>query len=408
MPSGESAVLKERPKVKKRIKWKSGLLRALLYVVIILFGVTFAFPFFLTLMNSLKPLTASVGLSQIIPSEFHWENYYYAVTLIPFFKYLLNSLIIVAIVVPMCTIINMVIGYAFARLRARGKDVMFVIVLSTMMIPGIVTMIPQYILYNVLGITDTFFIYVLGNIGGGAYNIFLFKQFFSAMPGELEEAAKIDGAGTLQTIFRIFAPAAKPVIIIVAIGAFQGAWGDYMTPFMYFSPEKYPLAMALFGSVSYSMPGAPPGMVYEPLFTSPLVAMVSSFSPLARRDAVRPRDVDPYPVARYKDTVLGDALDDYILEDNVKTVTNAGAIIFVQIMEHQAVGFAPKLVEGLRTLPDRVVTKPTEGFFSTEFGLLSTPENRSREHVDAVIRYIRKTVAEKNLQPRYLDTYELV
>ena len=157
MPSGESAVLKERPKVKKRIKWKSGLLRALLYVVIILFGVTFAFPFFLTLMNSLKPLTASVGLSQIIPSEFHWENYYYAVTLIPFFKYLLNSLIIVAIVVPMCTIINMVIGYAFARLRARGKDVMFVIVLSTMMIPGIVTMIPQYILYNVLGITDTFF-----------------------------------------------------------------------------------------------------------------------------------------------------------------------------------------------------------------------------------------------------------
>ena len=268
MPSGESAVLKERPKVKKRIKWKSGLLRALLYVVIILFGVTFAFPFFLTLMNSLKPLTASVGLSQIIPSEFHWENYYYAVTLIPFFKYLLNSLIIVAIVVPMCTIINMVIGYAFARLRARGKDVMFVIVLSTMMIPGIVTMIPQYILYNVLGITDTFFIYVLGNIGGGAYNIFLFKQFFSAMPGELEEAAKIDGAGTLQTIFRIFAPAAKPVI-----GAFQGAWGDYMTPFMYFSPEKYPLAMALFGSVSYSMPGAPPGMVYEPLINAAAILM---------------------------------------------------------------------------------------------------------------------------------------
>ena len=214
-----------------------------------------------------------MGLSQIIPSEFHWENYYYAVTLIPFFKYLLNSLIIVAIVVPMCTIINMVIGYAFARLRARGKDVMFVIVLSTMMIPGIVTMIPQYILYNVLGITDTFFIYVLGNIGGGAYNIFLFKQFFSAMPKELEEAAKIDGAGTLQTIFRIFAPAAKPVIIIVAIGAFQGAWGDYMTPFMYFSPEKYPLAMALFGSVSYSMPGAPPGMVYEPLINAAAILM---------------------------------------------------------------------------------------------------------------------------------------
>lgn len=149
-------------------------------------------------------------------------------------------------------------------------------------------------------------------------------------------------------------------------------------------------------------------MVYEPLFTSPLVAMVSSFSPLAKQEVVRPRDIDPYPVARYKDTVLGDALDDYILEDNVKTVTNAGSIIFVQILEHQAVGFAPKLVEGLRTLPDRVVTVPTEGFFSTEFGLLATPENRARPHVEEVVNYIKKTVAEKSLQPRYLDTYELV
>ena len=272
MNSVETVMAKAQPK-SRHIPWKKIVLRGLLYIVIILFGVTFAFPFFLTLMNSLKPLTASVGVSEIIPSEFHWENYYYAVTLIPFFKYLLNSLIIVAIVVPMATMINMVIGYAFARLRARGKNIMFVIVLSTMMIPGIVTMIPQYILYNLLGITDTFLIYVLGNIGGGAYNIFLFKQFFSAMPRELEEAAKIDGAGTLQTIFRIFAPAAKPVIIIVAISAFQGAWGDYMTPFMYFSPEKYPLAMALFGSVSYSMPGAPPGMVYEPLINAAAILM---------------------------------------------------------------------------------------------------------------------------------------
>lgn len=264
-----TATARRRPKIKWAQVWR----RSILYIVIIACGVTFAFPFFLTLMNALKPLTASVGVSQIIPEVFHWENFYYAVTLIPFFQYLLNSLIIVAIVVPMATIINMVIGYAFARLRARGKDVMFVIVLSTMMIPAIVTMIPQYILYNILGITDTFLIYVLGNIGGGAYNIFLFKQFFAAMPKELEEAAKIDGASTLQTIFRIFAPAAKPVIIIVAIGAFQGAWGDYMTPFMYFSPAKYPLAMALFGSVSYSMPGAPPGMVYEPLLNAAAILM---------------------------------------------------------------------------------------------------------------------------------------
>lgn len=149
-------------------------------------------------------------------------------------------------------------------------------------------------------------------------------------------------------------------------------------------------------------------MVYEPLFTSPLVALVSSFSPLVKQEVVRPGDIDPYPVARFKDTVLGDALDDYIREDNVKTVTNAGSIIFIQIMEHQAVGFAPKLVEGLRTLPDRIITMPTEGFFSTEFGLLSTPENRTSIRVDAVMKHIKKTVAEKHIEPRYLDTYELV
>ncbi|MEG0323766.1 MAG: hypothetical protein RR619_07200, partial [Raoultibacter sp.] len=147
--------------------------------------------------------------------------------------------------------------------------------------------------------------------------------------------------------------------------------------------------------------------VYEPLLSSPLVAMVSAFSPLAKQKFIRPSDIDPYPVARYKDTVLGDALDDYIREDNVKTVTNAGPVLFSQILEHQAVGFAPKLVEGLRTLPSRVVTVPTEDFFSTEFGLLSTPENRASSHVDTVINYIKKTVIDNCRQPRYANVYEL-
>ena len=149
------------------------------------------------------------------------------------------------------------------------------------------------------------------------------------------------------------------------------------------------------------------GMVYEPLLSSPLVAMVSAFSPLAKQKHVRPSDIDPYPVARYQDTVLGDALDDYIREENVKTVTNAGTVLFSQILEHQAVGFAPKLVEGLRTLPSRVVTVPTEDFFSTEFGLLSTPENRASSRVDTVIDCIKKTISETYQQPRYADVFDL-
>lgn len=149
-------------------------------------------------------------------------------------------------------------------------------------------------------------------------------------------------------------------------------------------------------------------MLYKPLFVSPLVALVSAFSPLAKLEVIRPSDLGSYPVVRYKDSVLGDALDDYIREDNVKTVTNSRDIIVMQIVEYQAVSFGPKLVEGLRTMPDQVVTRPTEGFFNTEFGLIATADNHSSERVRSVVSYIEDKIAGESRQSRYAGTFDLL
>jgi multiple sugar transport system permease protein len=251
--SQEVGVEVKRIRMKKKIA--NIINRFVIYSTLIICSFMFFFPFFLTIMNSLQSLEP--GTKPVIPEVLRWKNYYLAVTLIPFFNYLKNSFILVVIALGIGVPINLVIGYAFARLRAPGKNVLFTIVLSTMMIPGIVTMIPQYILFSKIGLTNTFWIWILGALGGNAFSIFLFRQFFAAMPRELEEAAKIDGCSVLGTIFRIFVPCAKPVLIVVCVNAFMGAWGDYMGPFMYLAPNKYPLAMALFGGVSYKIEGSP-------------------------------------------------------------------------------------------------------------------------------------------------------
>lgn len=149
-------------------------------------------------------------------------------------------------------------------------------------------------------------------------------------------------------------------------------------------------------------------MIYRPLFTSPLVALVSTYSPLAKKESICPDDIGSYPVARFQDSVLGDALDDYIKEDNVQTVTNAQGVVHAQIMDHQAIGFAPKLIEGNKILPERIVTKPTKGFFQTEFGLLLPVDVKCPECIEHIVEHIDETIQRASKQGRYARTYELI
>jgi multiple sugar transport system permease protein len=223
----------------------------IIYALILLCSVIFLFPMYLALVNA---LTAWYTLPTIAPSAFHFENFKFATTLIDFWTFAQNSLILCGISLVTSTVTSGLVGYAFARINVPGRGFLFMIILSTMMLPGIVTQIPTYILFYKIGFINTYWPWILGGIGGNAFFIFLYRQFFSAIPKEMEEAARIDGCSIFRTYWNIFLPLSFPVVATVAILNFQGTWGDVITPFMFLKPEHYPLATAL-SVISYTASG---------------------------------------------------------------------------------------------------------------------------------------------------------
>lgn len=249
-------------------------LRFAVYVLIILLTILFVYPFILTITNSLNPLNS---LPTLLPTAFDTINYVMAVTMIDFGGYLKNSLIICAIYVPLTTMSSALAGFAFARLNAPGKKLLFLIITSTMMLPGIVTQIPTYILFHKLDFINTFFPWVLWGIGGAPFFIFLYRQFFSSIPRELEEAARIDGSSTLRMYFSIFLPLATPATWTTAIMCFQWTWGDFITPFMFLQDDNYPLATAL-STIGYHLPDNPNVVLQQPSSAAAILFMIPTIA----------------------------------------------------------------------------------------------------------------------------------
>ena len=244
------------------------------YIFLIIISIIFIFPIYYTLINALRDVYSTPAV--LLPKGFHWENFKYAVTLIPFFKYLKNSLIILGITVILGVPLNFLFGYALSRLDAPGKGVLFMIVLSQMMIPSFALQIPQYILFSNMGFQDTYWIWVAMALGGNSYQIFLYRQYLQSMPRAIEEAAIIDGCSIWQVISKIIAPLSKPVVAIAFFNSFTIGWGDYMTPYMYLSKENYPLVMALF-SVDYSFPSNPSFKLIPVVNAATLLLMIPVF-----------------------------------------------------------------------------------------------------------------------------------
>lgn len=169
-----------------------------------------------------------------IPRSLCVQNYIDALTLIPFGRLLRNTLIIT-----LCRLVGVVlssslVAFGFARFRAPGHDVLFLVVLATMMLPGEVTLIPQFVLFSKLGWVDTFKPLIIpAFFGGGAFNIFLLRQFFMTIPLEYDDAARIDGAGTLRLFFQIILPLSKPALATVATFTIMGSWNDFFGPLIY-------------------------------------------------------------------------------------------------------------------------------------------------------------------------------
>ena len=191
--------------------------------------------------------TVSTGSFSLIPTDFRWDNFVRIFqTQQPVGNFVLNSVIISVLSAVGQVFSSALVGYAFARLRARGKNITFMIVLATMMIPAQITMIPQFILFKELGWINTFLPLIIPNFFGNAYNIFLIRQFVTRLPLEMDEAAMVDGLGYFGIFRRIVLPMMTPVLIAIAIFTLTWTWGDFMGPLIYLNEDtKMPLALGV-------------------------------------------------------------------------------------------------------------------------------------------------------------------
>ena len=223
--------------------------RVLLYAVLIAGTAVILFPFYWMLSTSLKPPDEVVTIPITwIPSRIVWANYPKAINALPVsvLVFLKNSIVLASLVTIGNTLVSAMIAYPFARLRFHGRRTLFFVVLATMMIPGQITMIPLFILFSKLHWVNTFLPLVVPAYFGDAYFIFLLRQFFSTMPKEMDDAAKIDGCSVYGIFTRIIMPMSTPALGITAIFCFSGMWNAFLGPMIYLNEmEKFPLAVGL-------------------------------------------------------------------------------------------------------------------------------------------------------------------
>ena len=221
---------------------------ATVYLLTIALALVFLFPFFWTVSSSLKTPSEIFSFPPpLVPAVPQWSNYLTVLSLVPFGTWVINSLIVVLLNTLGVIITSSVVAYSFARFEYRGRDVIFLLTLATMMLPAQVTLIPQFILFNSLGWVDTLLpLWVPAWFGGGAFFIFLLRQFFMTLPHDLDEAALIDGASYLRVYWSILIPLCKPALATVAIISFIGSWNDFLGPLIYLNtPEKFTVALGL-------------------------------------------------------------------------------------------------------------------------------------------------------------------
>jgi len=181
-----------------------------------------------------------------IPNPLHWENYTNALALAPFGLYLRNTLFITLGNMTGNLVSCTLAAYGFARLRGRGKNVLFLLMLGTIMLPNWVTLIPQYVMFSSIGWSNSFAPLMVPAWFGWPFFIFLLRQFFMTIPRELEEAARLDGASHFGIFWRIILPLSKPALATVAVLAFIGNWNNFLTPLIYLRDTNlHTLAIAI-------------------------------------------------------------------------------------------------------------------------------------------------------------------
>lgn len=227
--------------------WRRRIAVTAVYLVLITLSISFLAPFVLMVSTSLKTedriFTETI---EWIPNPIRWQNYIEALQSFPFLLYLRNTLFVCALVVVGTVLSSALPAYGFARLRWKGRDVLFLIMLATIMLPAQVTMLPVFVMFRTIGWTGTYLPLVVPPFFGSAFAIFLLRQFFLTIPQELSDAARIDGCSEWRIFWQIIVPLSVPALATVALFAFIGAWTDFINPLVYLTDENtYTLAVGL-------------------------------------------------------------------------------------------------------------------------------------------------------------------
>lgn len=223
--------------------WKSHKLqgrawRSLVFLLLLAGSFLFLFPLFWMLSTSLKTNEQVYATPTIwIPNPVAWGNYPSALQRMPFWIFLRNSCITSFIPVIGAVLSASMVAYSFARIQWPGRNFWFLVLIGTMMLPGQVTMIPIYVLYSRLGWINTFLPMTVPWFFGGAFYVFLLRQFFTSIPFELSDAAFIDGCSHLEIWWRIMVPLSKPALATVAVFTFLFTWNDFIGPLLYLTKE---------------------------------------------------------------------------------------------------------------------------------------------------------------------------
>jgi multiple sugar transport system permease protein len=214
----------QRPRASRAQRWTVA-------AVLTAFTVVFVYPFVWLVSASFKP-RGEVFDNRLIPRTFTFDNYV-SVWREPIGQWLLNTALVTVLATVAVTMSSAVVAWGFSYYRFRGRNVLFGVVLATMMLPGAVTMIPTYLIWDALGQVGSLTPLWAGNLFGSAFYIFLIRQFFLALPRDVFEAARLDGAGEWQLFWHVALPLTKPALVVVALFEFQAAWTDLMRPLIY-------------------------------------------------------------------------------------------------------------------------------------------------------------------------------
>jgi multiple sugar transport system permease protein len=217
----------------------------LLGTLMVLLALAFIFPFVWLIMTSFKP-PAEVFSDEFFPSRWTTENYEQVFTQVPMWRWMGNTLLVAVLGVISVVLSSSLVAFGFARLRFKGRNALFALVIGTYLLPGSITMIPTFLIWNELGLVNTLYPLWAGNLFGSAFYIFMLRQFMLTIPQDLVDAARLDGASYFRIYWAIMLPLVRPAIVAVAIFEFNAKWNDFMGPLIYLNnPDRYTLALGL-------------------------------------------------------------------------------------------------------------------------------------------------------------------